>query len=317
MKRVGSGLLILMLCLGLSACDGAPTLPEGSVPVMDEPMVSTSSTTADTTTEADSTTADTTTTTEESVTTTTEMPTTTTETPTTTTKKSTTVKTTTQTTTSKTTTKKPTSKEPKLTTTKRTTKPTSKETTQTTTKATTTTVKPTTTTKAPTTTSTATTTTTRSTTTTKPTTMTTEKPTTTTTTTTTATTTTPTRFPHKDPADKLKEPALQKAMAQAAADDLLEIYIFQHDPDEAFVEQIEKTEEWKKAGATQRKGVVLGAWCDLFIQQHVPKGREVLYKGRYSGTLILQATKAEIQQYAQLDVVSDIAIYLDTPEVVA
>lgn len=72
--------------------------------------------------------------------------------------------------------------------------------------------------------------------------------------------------------------------------------------------------------AEERKEIVrreYSALNDSFVEMYVGKERKVIYNSRYTSTLIVEATKAEIEEYAGLDVVLKISLYeeeIATPE---
>lgn len=51
-----------------------------------------------------------------------------------------------------------------------------------------------------------------------------------------------------------------------------------------------------------------------FLMQNTPQNRKVIYKGNYSPTIIIEATKSEIFQYANIDSVEKISLYVPVIE---
>ena len=51
---------------------------------------------------------------------------------------------------------------------------------------------------------------------------------------------------------------------------------------------------------------------NAFIEKHIgTKSREVIYNSRYTSTLVVEATKSEIEKFAKLDEVVDVSLYVD------
>ncbi|MCB6414838.1 S-layer homology domain-containing protein [Faecalimonas umbilicata] len=64
--------------------------------------------------------------------------------------------------------------------------------------------------------------------------------------------------------------------------------------------------------AEERKEIVrreYSALNDSFVETYVGKDRKVIYNSRYTSTLVVEATKAEIEAYASLDDVLEISLY--------
>ena len=55
------------------------------------------------------------------------------------------------------------------------------------------------------------------------------------------------------------------------------------------------------------------AIVDQFLEDYVNEERKILYSGSYTTTIILEATKAEIVAYAELEEVNGISFYEDFP----
>ena len=67
-----------------------------------------------------------------------------------------------------------------------------------------------------------------------------------------------------------------------------------------------------KREITKRK---YSAANNAFIKEHIGEDRKILYNSHYTSTLIVEATKAEIQAYAKLKIVEDISLYTELIQV--
>ena len=131
-----------------------------------------------------------------------------------------------------------------------------------------------------------------------------------TTTTTTATTTTTTATnPYQHP--KLADAELQEAITAADEDDLIQIWIWRTNPPADFMSTLTPTPEWIGADSRKREQIKYTAWNNLFIEQYVPEERRHLVSLKISNMLVLQATKADILIYTQVDTVSQISLYTE------
>lgn len=122
---------------------------------------------------------------------------------------------------------------------------------------------------------------------------------------------------------------LQEVMEKAAEEELIEIWLWLDDPiTDKMIEQMlleERNITKPGEGATlkqvdeyimARREIVKrehSAIVDQFLEDYVNEERKILYSGSYTTTIILEATKAEIVAYAELEEVNGISFYEDFP----
>jgi hypothetical protein len=66
---------------------------------------------------------------------------------------------------------------------------------------------------------------------------------------------------------------------------------------------------------TEKRNIAIREYINLneaFIEENINKSREILYNGRYTSTIIAEATPAEIKRYANLSDVQIISFYDDS-----
>jgi len=85
-----------------------------------------------------------------------------------------------------------------------------------------------------------------------------------------------------------------------------------HDDTMSLVERAVKAKE--NEYVMTRRSIVRREYSFLtneFVDDNVPEGRKLVYKGVYDSTVIAEATKAEIEKYAKLSEVNDISLYVE------
>lgn len=141
-------------------------------------------------------------------------------------------------------------------------------------------------------------------------------------------------FDTKGPDDKLPgkiDAELREKMNEISGDEVITVWLWLKDLDENALHQMIKDETgfdpisfgysensridhetMDKYIESSRKITrrEYSAFNNAFIEKNVPKDRRILYNSNYTSTLVVEATKDEILNYAKIDDVMQISLYV-------
>jgi hypothetical protein len=123
----------------------------------------------------------------------------------------------------------------------------------------------------------------------------------------------------EDLADGASLPTETRTSSPRVSDAVLDEFSFANEEVEEFDWSMSLVERAVAQRADEfmmaRRGIVkreYSALNDTFIARNIgTRPREIIYNSRYTSTIVVEATRAEIEAYAKMDVVEDISLYVE------